>query len=62
MSTFKLLIRPSKSEQDFAEKLSNSFKSLKVEGRGTVSVDVSEVQKSEAFRKQLTRARALVAK
>ena len=52
--------KPSKDEQAFAERLRNSFKSLRVVGRGLVTVDVSEVQQSESFKQNLAKARDLV--
>lgn len=56
------MFTPSKEERLFAERLKKSYKTLRVEGRGLVTVDVTEVQNSEEFKKNLERARALRAK
>lgn len=55
-----MIFKPSKEEADFLALLDKSFKSLRVVGRGTVTVDVSEVQASEEFKKNLKRAKSLV--
>lgn len=52
--------KPSKDEQAFAKLLQNSFKSLRVVGRGCVTVDASEVQQSESFKQSLIKAKDLV--
>lgn len=56
----KFLFKPSKEEAEFVERINNSFKSLRVVGRGTVTVDVQEVQNSPEFKKALARAKELV--
>ena len=60
MNILKLLFKPSPAEAEFAQKLARSFKSLRVTGRGTVTVDVSEVQQSAEFTRNLARGRRLV--
>lgn len=54
------MFTPSKEERQFAERLKKSYKTLRVEGRGLVTVDVTEVQNSEEFKKNLERAKQLV--
>lgn len=54
------MIKPYKDEAEFSKRLEASFKSLKVVGRGTVTVDVSEVQESKEFKRNLERAKNLV--
>ena len=56
------IFRPSKNEQKFLNRLQNSFKSLRVVGRGLITVDASEVQKSESFKQSLAKAKGLVKK
>lgn len=60
MNAFKKIFSPSASEKEFTEKVNKSFKSLKVEGRGTVVVNVKEVRDDATFKQQLLRARGLV--
>ena len=60
MNILKRLFTPSRAEAEFAQKLAQSFKSLRVVGRGTVTVDATEVQQSAEFKRNLARGRALV--
>ncbi|TWI53044.1 hypothetical protein IQ22_02883 [Pseudomonas duriflava] len=61
---FKRLIglfnTPSEEELKLAQTINNSYKSLRVVGRGTIRIDPEEIFESPEFKQDLARAKRLV--
>ncbi|GAC1039052.1 hypothetical protein thsps117_38100 [Pseudomonas sp. No.117] len=57
---FNLLKSPSVDELKLAASINNSYKSMRVVGRGTVRIDPAEVFDSPEFKEDLDRARRLI--
>lgn len=55
-------LAPSKDEEEMVRKIKNSYSSLKVSGRGVVSVSADEVINNPEFKDLYARASAIVEK
>jgi len=55
-----LLKAPSEEERKLAQTINNSYKSLRVVGRGTIRIDPEEVFDSPEFKQDLDRAKRLI--
>lgn len=53
-------LAPTQDEKDMVRKIKNSYSSLKVSGRGVVSVSADEVINNPEFRNLYARASAIV--
>ncbi|ENA36593.1 MULTISPECIES: hypothetical protein [Pseudomonas] len=51
---------PSEEERKLAQTINNSYKSLRVVGRGTIRIDPEEVFDSPEFKQDLDRAKRLI--
>jgi hypothetical protein len=51
---------PSAEEQKLAKTINDSYKSLRVVGRGTIRIDPEEVFDSPEFKQDLDRAKRLI--
>lgn len=56
----KLGLAPSKQDKELQELVASSYSSVRVVGRGTISIDPEEVRQSEEFKKALAQAKAIV--
>jgi len=57
---FNLLKSPSADDLKLAASINNSYKSMRVVGRGTLRIDPAEIFDSPEFKEDLDRARRLI--
>lgn len=53
-------LAPSARDREIAQLVKNSYKSVRVVGRGTIKIDAKEVRDSPEFQLALQRAQAIV--
>lgn len=53
-------LAPSERDKELKKMVENSYKSVRVVGRGTVKIDPSEVRESDEFKKALKQAKKIV--
>ena len=53
-------LAPSKNDKKIQKLVTNSYKNVRVVGRGTVKIDAAEVRKSSEFQAACKHARGLV--
>jgi len=53
-------LAPTQRDREIAQLVKNSFKSVRVGGRGTIKIDPQEVFDSPEFQRALQRAQAIV--
>ena len=53
-------LAPTQRDREIAQLVKNSFKSVRVVGRGTIKIDAKEVFDSPEFQRALQRAQAIV--
>jgi hypothetical protein len=53
-------LAPTERDREIAQLVKNSYKSVRVVGRGTIKIDAKEVRDSPEFQRALQRAQAIV--